>query len=42
MTHPNPAFDAAEYADRLGRVRAAMDRAGLGVLFITDPSNMAG
>jgi ectoine hydrolase len=40
MTHPNPAFDAAEYADRLGRVRAAMDRAGLDVLFITDPSNM--
>ena len=40
MTHPNPAFDDAEYADRLARVRGAMDRSGLDCLFITDPSNM--
>jgi ectoine hydrolase len=40
MTHPNPAFGDAEYTDRLTQVRAAMDRAGLDVLFITDPSNM--
>lgn len=41
MVNPNPAFDASEYADRLARVRLAMDRAGIEVLFVTDPSNMA-
>ena len=38
--NPDPAFPLAEYRDRLGRVRAAMDRAGVSVLLITDPSNM--
>ncbi len=41
MAHPNPAFTTAEYADRLTRVRTAMDRAGVEVLFVTDPSNMS-
>ncbi len=41
MTHPNPAFDQSEYDDRLTKVRAAMARAGIEVLFVTDPSNMA-
>ncbi|MBS1302872.1 M24 family metallopeptidase [Loktanella sp. SALINAS62] len=40
MANANPAFTDAEYADRLTRVRAAMDRAGLDILLITDPSNM--
>lgn len=34
-------FTRTEYADRLARVRTAMDRAGLEVLFCADPSNMA-
>ncbi len=34
-------FSAAEYARRLDLTRVAMDRAGLDVLFVTDPSNMA-
>ncbi len=34
-------FSRAEYADRLMRVRAAMARAGVEVLFCCDPSNMA-
>lgn len=34
-------FTAAEYADRLNRIRAAMAKAGLDTLVITDPSNMA-
>lgn len=34
-------FDRAEYHDRLAKTRAAMDRAGLEVLIISDPSNMA-
>ena len=41
MTHPNPAFSAAEYARRLAKTRAAMEKAGLDVLFVEDPSNMA-
>lgn len=41
MTHLNPAFGKKEYADRLHRVRHAMDRSGIEVLFLTDPSNMA-
>ncbi len=41
MTHPNPAFDQHEYQTRLAKVRAAMDVAGIEVLFVTDPSNMA-
>lgn len=34
-------FSRAEYADRLAKTRAAMDQAGLEVLFTCDPSNMA-
>ncbi|NVO22015.1 M24 family metallopeptidase [Donghicola mangrovi] len=34
-------FSSAEYARRLALVRAAMDKAGLDALFVTDPSNMA-
>ena len=34
-------FTAAEYADRMTRIRAAMDRQGIEVLVLSDPSNMA-
>lgn len=34
-------FEDAEYARRIGKTRVAMDRAGIDVLFVTDPSNMA-
>jgi len=34
-------FSRTEYADRLTKVRAAMARAGIEVLFTCDPSNMA-
>lgn len=34
-------FSREEYATRLSRVRAAMDAAGLDVIFCSDPSNMA-
>jgi ectoine hydrolase len=34
-------FSAAEYARRLALTRAAMTAAGLDLLFVTDPSNMA-
>ncbi len=34
-------FELGEYADRLARVRSAMARAGVEVLFTCDPSNMA-
>ncbi len=34
-------FSPAEYAARLARLRAAMEAAGIGVLFTSDPSNMA-
>ena len=34
-------FSAEEYTRRLCKTRAAMDRAGLDVLLVTDPSNMA-
>ena len=34
-------FDSAEYQRRLSLVRAEMDRRGLDVLFVTDPSNQA-
>ncbi len=33
-------FTAAEYADRLAKTRAAMQRAGIETLIVTDPSNM--
>ncbi|MGF1500877.1 MAG: M24 family metallopeptidase [Paracoccaceae bacterium] len=34
-------FSRAEYAERLAKTRAAMDAAGIDVLFTSDPSNMA-
>jgi ectoine hydrolase len=34
-------FTREEYAQRLAKVRSAMDRAGVEVLVATDPSNMA-
>jgi len=34
-------FSRAEYASRLGKVRQAMEQAGIEVLFTCDPSNMA-
>ncbi|MDA7425839.1 M24 family metallopeptidase [Thalassococcus lentus] len=34
-------FSSAEYSRRLSLTRAAMDRAGLDALLVTDPSNMA-
>ena len=33
-------FSEAEYAERLAKVRAAMERAGVETLVVTDPSNM--
>jgi len=33
-------FSRAEYAERLAKVRRAMDAAGVELLFVTDPSNM--
>ncbi|MBU2993844.1 M24 family metallopeptidase [Octadecabacter sp. 1_MG-2023] len=41
MTNPNPAFSDKEYARRLALVRSAMTTAGIDVLFVEDPSNMA-
>ncbi|MEP5154286.1 M24 family metallopeptidase [Planktotalea sp.] len=37
----NAAFEIAEYERRLKKTRAAMAKAGLDALFITDPSNQA-
>jgi ectoine hydrolase len=34
-------FTRAEYAERLAKTRAAMERAGLDLLVVSDPSNMA-
>ncbi len=34
-------FDRAEYLERIARTRTAMERAGVEVLIISDPSNMA-
>jgi ectoine hydrolase len=41
MGHANAPFSAAEYGRRLARTRAEMDRRGIDVLFVTDPSNQA-
>lgn len=41
MAHTDPAFSQAEYDRRLTKTRAAMAKAGLDVLFVEDPSNMA-
>ncbi|MBI1218140.1 MAG: M24 family metallopeptidase [Rhodobacteraceae bacterium] len=37
----NAPFSAAEYARRIAKVRAAMQAAGIDVLFATDPSNQS-
>ncbi len=34
-------FDRSEYADRLAKARAAMERRGIDLLILTDPANMA-
>jgi ectoine hydrolase len=41
MPIENAPFSAAEYARRIARTRRAMERAGIDVLFVTDPSNQA-
>lgn len=40
MTEPTLHFTRAEYAERLAKTRAAMARAGIELLIVTDPSNM--
>lgn len=41
MPHSNTPFSATEYERRLTKTRAAMAKAGLDALFVTDPSNQA-
>ncbi len=41
MPNPDPRFSADEYAARLAKTRRAMEVAGLDLLIVTDPSNMA-
>jgi ectoine hydrolase len=41
MAHPSPAFSPGEYNRRIAATRAAMDAAGIDLLFVEDPSNMA-
>ena len=41
MPNASPRFSSSEYADRLAKTRAAMGRARLDLLIVTDPSNMA-
>ncbi len=41
MTTPTLPFDEVEYAERLARVRRAMDAAGVDLMFCSDPANMA-
>ncbi len=41
MTAPDLPFSRVEYARRLDKTRAAMAKAGLDLLFVEDPSNMA-
>ncbi|UYV38152.1 M24 family metallopeptidase [Rhodobacteraceae bacterium D3-12] len=41
MPIENAAFSQSEYDRRIAKTRAAMARAGVEVLFVTDPSNMA-
>ena len=41
MPNVSPRFSSSEYADRLAKTRAAMGRARLDLLIVTDPSNMA-
>lgn len=41
MTQVELNFSRAEYAERLAKTRASMERAGLDLLIVSDPSNMA-
>ncbi len=41
MAQSNAPFSAAEYNRRITATRAAMERAGLDAIFVTDPSNQA-
>jgi ectoine hydrolase len=41
MTKTKAPFSSAEYQRRLSKTRAAMEKAGLDALFVTDPSNQA-
>ena len=40
MSAPNLNFSRAEYAERLEKTRRAMEKAGIDLLIVTDPSNM--
>jgi ectoine hydrolase len=40
VSAPNLNFSQAEYAERLAKTRRAMDKAGIDLLIVTDPSNM--
>ena len=40
MIAPNLNFSRAEYAERLAKTRRAMEKAGIDLLIVTDPSNM--
>lgn len=41
MTGPHLNFTLDEYQQRIAKTRAAMSRAGLDAIFVTDPSNMS-
>ncbi len=41
MPAANPAFSTKEYDRRIAKTRAAMAKAGVDVMFVEDPSNMA-
>ncbi|MEL6765637.1 MAG: ectoine hydrolase DoeA [Pseudomonadota bacterium] len=41
MPNANPAFEQAEYDARLAKTRTAMEAAGIELLIVSDPSNMA-
>jgi ectoine hydrolase len=40
MSQPTLNFSRAEYAERLAKTRTAMEKAGIEVLIVSDPSNM--
>jgi ectoine hydrolase len=40
LSAPNLNFSRAEYAERLAKTRRAMEKAGIDLLIVTDPSNM--
>lgn len=41
MAPSDPPFTSAEYDRRIAKTRAAMEKAGLDAIFVTDPSNQA-